>query len=487
MFSDDTLTAKVPGIYSYEGYHKGFQSQVANVVRQLNDEQSWVLGVTDTRAVTLPVAENTILEDQVRRLYLLDYTAAWKAFIAVVRIKPLSNTTEAIQTSQQLASADTPLRPLMVKIAHETTLSVDQSGAVASFASGVTNSVLASGRALTGALVGSKIQADSAVEKALVDDQFTSLRAFVTSGPDGKAQIDRVIGQIAEVQGQLIAADRAVQARTAPPASSATPALIAEASQMPEPVRTLLTTLTQQGARQTLAGLRVNLSDEIRADMGEFCQQAFTGRYPFDRNAQREAQLQDFATVFAPGGKFDQLMTKLGPYVDTSARTWRLRPIDGASLGESGSLVQLQRAQAIRDTFFAGTATPTIRVTFKPLEMDPYLSSFSLDIDGQAIRYQHGPPFATTVTWPGLHTTNQVRLNVTPAPPPGTPDLVFEGPWALLRMIDRLKLETTSAPERFIATFNIAQHPARFEVSATSVRNPLTMPELRDFRCPMGL
>ena len=356
VFSDDALAAKVPGLYSYDGYHKGFQSQVARVVGQLNDEQSWVLGVDATRTLTLPMVENSVLEDQVRRLYLNDYTAAWKAFIVLVRIKPLGNTTDAIQTAQQLAAPDTPLRPLMTKIARETTLSVDQTGGVSALASGVTSSVLAGGRALTGALSGSKIQADSAVEKQLVDDQFVSIRNLVASGSDGKAPIDRVIGQIAEVQGQLIAAERAVQAHTAPPPSSATPALMAEASQLPEPVRTLLTTLTQQGSRQTMAGLRVNLSDEIRADMGEFCQQAFGGRYPFDRNAQREAQLQDFAAVFAPGGKFDQLMTKIGPYVDTTARTWRLRPIDGTSLGDSGALVQLQRAQAIRDTFFAGTA-----------------------------------------------------------------------------------------------------------------------------------
>ena len=489
LFSGDSLNRSVPGLYSYDGYHKGFQTQVADVARQLDAEQSWVLGAAEGPDRNVALVDGNGLENQVRTLYLREYTAAWKAFIDAIRIKPLAGSTDAIQIAQLLSASDTPLRPLLKKISRETTLAApEQPGGVDGLVSGVRKSVVEQGKALAGRLGAPKLVLASDAEKALVDDQFTGIRQLVSPNPDGKAPIDRVIAQIAEVQGSLVAADRAVQSGLAPPPSASTPAMQVEASQLPEPVKSLLTTLTQQGTRQTLAGVRVNLSNEVRADVGDFCQKAFTGRYPFDRNAVREVQPQDFAQVFAPGGKIDQLMTKLGPYVDTSTRTWHFRPVDGVTLAsESGGLAQLQRAQAIRDAFFPGTATPTIRVTFKPLEMDPYLSLFSLDVDGQPVRYDHGPLIASTITWPGPRGSGQVRLLVTPAPPPGTPDLLFEGPWALLHLIDRVRMEPTNAPEKFVATFNIAQHWARFEVGATSVRNPLNMPELRDFRCPMGL
>ena len=57
----------------------------------------------------------------------------------------------------------------------------------------------------------------------------------------------------------------------------------------------------------------------------------------------------DFALLFAPGGKIDQLFQqKLAPYVDTTTRPWKLRPVEGTPLGaDNGSLPQFQRAAAI--------------------------------------------------------------------------------------------------------------------------------------------
>ena len=491
LFSNESLTRKVPGLYSYDGYHQGFQKRVAEVTQQLAEEQSWVLGIVDPSASKLPIIDVANLESQVRTLYLREYTAAWKSFIDGIRLKPMANAADSIQFARELSASDSPLRPLMRKISRETTLAGTQpTGGVLGMANDFKKTVVDKGNVLTGALGGPRTPTANALERSLVDDQFDAIRVLVTTPPDGKAPIEKVIAQISEVQLQLMAADNAVKGGAAPPASSSTLALRADASQQPEPVKSLLNSLTQQGARQSLIGLRQNLSSEVRAQVGEFCQKALTGRYPFDRSSQREVQQQDFAQLFAPGGKIDQLMQqKLAPYVDTSARVWKFRPVDGDSLGgDSESLVQLQRAQAIREAFFpAGTAVPTIRVTFKPIEMDTTISLFNLDVDGQAVRYEHGPQIPASIAWPGQRGTNQVRLQLTPAPPVGTPDLVFEGPWALFRLFDRVRMEPTGVPERFVAVFDVAGRKARFEVAASSVRNPLNMPELRDFRCPMGL
>jgi type VI secretion system protein ImpL len=161
--------------------------------------------------------------------------------------------------------------------------------------------------------------------------------------------------------------------------------------------------------------------------------------------------------------------------------------VDGTPLGaDSGSLPQFQRAATIRETFFPSGNAPSLRLDFKPLEMDPSISQFTLDVDGQVVRYDHGPQIPVSVQWPGPRGTLQVRVQVVP-PGNGTTGLVHEGPWALLRLFDRVRIEPTNVPERFRATFDVDGRKAVFEVTASSVRNPFRLRELSEFSCPSGL
>jgi type VI secretion system protein ImpL len=154
---------------------------------------------------------------------------------------------------------------------------------------------------------------------------------------------------------------------------------------------------------------------------------------------------------------------------------------------EHGTLPQFQRAQAIRETFFPAGNTPSLKLQFKPLEMDASLKQFILDVDGQIVRYDHGPQIPSTVQWPGPRGTTQVRVQVSPPGAGSTFGSVFEGPWALLRLFERVTIEPTNAPERFRATFDVDGRKAVFEVTASSVRNPFRLRELNEFACPVGL
>ncbi len=236
--------------------------------------------------------------------------------------------------------------------------------------------------------------------------------------------------------------------------------------------------------------VRQNLSGEVRSQVGEFCQQAIAGRYPIDRNAARDATPADFALMFGPGGKIDQLFQqRLAAYVVTTTRPWRFRPVEGAPLGtDTGSLGQFQRAQAIRDTFFPAGNTPALKLQIKPVEMDLSIKNIILDIDGQIVRYDHGPQIPTPVVWPGPRGTGQVRVTVNPPGSGTTFGTVFEGPWALLRLFDKVNFEPVANSQvTFRATFDIDGRKAVFEVTASSVRNPFRLRELHDFQCPMGL
>lgn len=484
------LTKGVPGLFSYDGYHKGFQAVVGDVTKQLADEQGWVLGLqgADAKGAEALLGSGRLVDD-VRRIYLNEYAAAWEAFIADIRLVPVTSIAQSVQTTRLLAAPDSPMLPLLRAISRETTLLAKGAGATDTVKEGLRGAVQASRDRLLGS-VGVKAPttgAPTARIESLVDDRFVGLRRLVTAPEGGKAPIEGVMSRLGELQVLLTAVDSAVKGGAAPPASPLPTQIKAEAANSPEPVRSMLDTLGNTSSRAALVQVRENLARDVRSQIGEFCQQAVTGRFPFDPNSTRDVTQADFAAIFGPGGKFDLLMQqKLAPYVDTSTRPWSFRPVDGTPLGtDSGSLPQFQRAAVIRETFFAaGAAGPSLRLEFKPVEMDPALQQFVLDVDGQIVRYAHGPQIPTVVQWPGPRGSGQVRVMVSPS---GSTGMVADGPWALFRLFERVNLQPGSAPEKFRATFDLDGRKAVFDVTTSSVRNPFRMAELKQFTCPNGL
>ncbi len=492
--SNQPLTKGVQGLFTYDGYHKGFQAEVERVSAELADEQGWVLGVTAApRTAASLLIPGESLADQVRRLYLTDYAKTWEGFIGDIRLVPLTSLAQSVQTARVLSAPDSPLPPLMKALSRQTTLaSVGDGGVLDKAKQRATSTIKQGSDKLKEILVPSPAAPPGgSLEATLVDDRFAALRRFVTAPEGGKAPIDDTVALIGEVHVLLTSVKTAVESKAPMPASPVPNKVKAEAAGLPEPARSVLASLGNSSASVTQIMMRQILSEDVRAQVGEFCNQAIAGRYPVDPRATRDATQADFAQVFGPGGKFDQLMQgKLLAFVDTSARpTWRFKPVEGTPLGSDvGTLPQFQRAAVIRDTLFpAGANTPTLRLEFKPVEMDPLLSQFVLDIDGQVVRYAHGPQIPTTVQWPGPRGSSQVRVQVSPPSATGNTGMSTEGPWALWRMFDRVRIDPGNSPEKFRATFDVDGRKAVFDVTTSSVRNPFKLRELTDFSCPSGL
>ena len=59
------------------------------------------------------------------------------------------------------------------------------------------------------------------------------------------------------------------------------------------------------------------------------------------------------------------------------------------------------------------------------------------------------------------------------------------GPWALYRLLDAGSVLRQG--DSLVANFTIEGEEVSYEFNANSVFNPLTLPALREFRCPTGL
>jgi type VI secretion system protein ImpL len=487
--SGTPLTKGIPGLFTYDGYHKGFQREVGRVSQQLAEEEVWVLGVP---ATDRPAFGQNQVADQVRRVYLTDYAQIWEELVADLKLIQPKSLAEAVQIARTLSAPDNPLVPLLRAMSRETTLTTSPD--LAAKAESAVRSRIEQSKKELGTLFGTQADKPAAAPTAqiesIVDSRFTALRQHVTgAGGQGPAPVDETVKLLNEIYTFLNAADTAVKSGAPPPPSEVPNKVKAEGARAPEPVRSLLSSLSVAGNMLALGVTRANLGQAINSQIGEFCRVAAAGRYPFVRSSERDVTQEDFARLFAPNGLIDDFFQKhLQPFVDTSTRPWTFKDVAGASMGSPGTLLTFQRAAAIRETFFRGAGNvPGLRLDFKPDAMDTSITQFILDVDGQIVRYAHGPAIPVSIQWPGPRGSTQVRVELSPPSATGRSGIVTSGPWALFRMIDKLQLEPGQAPERFRVTFNVEGRKASFDVTTSSVRSPFRLKELEEFTCPTGL
>ena len=494
--SGEPLTRGVPGLYSFDGYHKAFVTEAERVSRQLEAEQHWVLGTestaTDKAQAAAARASGTdpVLEG-VRRLYLDDYANTWEAFVRDIRVIRPPGMAQSIQLAQVLSASDSPLPTLMRAIVKEVTL-VPAEGSDKGVADKVADTLR--GKRDEMAKLFGKASVNSAPAtgtvarpELIVDSRFESLRRMVAGKP---AQIDQVGGLMGELYTYLVGVDDAQKRKLNPPPSDIATRIKAEAARLPDPVRSTMGDLADLALRGIQGQTRSLLNEKLTAQVSDFCSKALAGRYPLVRASDRDATQDDFARVFSAGGLMDDFVQReLLPFVDTSTRPWTFRKTGELSGGDaSAGLTQFERAQIIRDVFFRGGGkTPALRMEMKPVEMDASITQFNLDVDGQLVRYSHGPQVPTAITWPGPRGTSQVRLTLAPTPAGRPSGATFDGPWSLFRLFDRTKIEPTAQPEKFRVTFDVDGRKAVFEVTTNSVQNPFRLRELEQFSCPTRL
>ncbi|HOA92838.1 MAG TPA: type VI secretion system membrane subunit TssM [Quisquiliibacterium sp.] len=498
--SGRSLNEGVPGIFTYDGYHKGFSKALDEVIRDLAAEEVWVLGIKDSENArrAADAAGRQELTDDVKRLYLNDYASTWERFVADISVVRGNDLSQTIQSAKLLSAPDSPLPRLLRAIVREVSLTesetrtaVDKAVEKAASAVKDTKDTLSRllGPAATDAAARA-VQGQGGRIESIVDDRFDALRRTVRApASGGPAPIDQTVALINDFYMLMTATDTAVKSGGPPPASDVPARIKSEAGRLPEPLRAMLGGLAASGSSQAQGATRENISRALKTSITEFCTKAVANRFPFVRDGKDDVTPDDFARLFAPGGLMDDFFQKnLAAYVDTTVKPWKFRQLSDVSMGDSKALIEFQRAAEIRNVFFGGGGRDiALRIEMKPLEMDPAILQFSLDVDGQVLRYAHGPSVPQSIQWPGPKKTNQIRIQVSPPGASGSSGLVFEGPWALFRMFARAQIEQGSQPEKFRASFAIDDRRIQFDVTTASVQNPFRLNELQAFRCPTGL
>lgn len=495
------LTQGISGLFTYDGYHGVFSHELPKVTTLLSKEEGWVLGQADGKRSTTNEVLTGQLANEVKRLYLMEYAKLWEDYLADVRPTRIASLDHAGEQARLYSSANSSLEQFIRAVARETTLSRrpgTEAGASASTSSWLgekLNRIREEQRQLS-RLTGKPLNvagltAAGTLEADIVDFRFREYRRLATSNGSGPTPLTTSLLVLNEASAVIASARQQIKAGgTVPPTLSSTLERVrAEAKRLPPPLNAMYDDLAESTSAMVGRDVRSTIGGNLNATIGDFCRRAVLGRYPFTRSAGRDVTADDFSKLFAPGGSMDEFFrSTLQSMVDISTATWTFKQgVDGTPVGGSASLASFQRAATIRDVYFrTGGKVPGIRLDIKPIEMDASISQMVLDVDGEVLRYQHGPQIPKSIHWPGTRGTGQVRLQITAAGAENA-GIVSEGPWALHRLFDRAQILPGNAPEKFTAIFNVDGRRVRMEVTTSSVFNPFRLKAMEEFECPNNL
>lgn len=480
----------VPGIYTYDGFHRFYLSQLANVAQSLVDEQ-WVIGAGGELGGVEP--ELLRLGPELLDRYARDFAAAWNGMLGRLRFKAMTKDGPDYLVLSAAGAPGSPIGQLFEAVAAETALTRPprQDGADPS-----SEQNLAAGLARIGiVLPGGKSQdragaafAAAAAETpgAGIEAQFRPYQLLVIGQP-GQRPVDALIQNFRDIyQTMLLAASAPAQSEHANANLQLQIATLrTNASRLPRAlagmVRQAADEFDADAAETSIAQLNKSLSETVT----EPCQKAIADRYPFAAGGSDEVPVSDFAALFAPNGIIDRYFAQyLAPLVDMNGQSWEWKQDSrvGQQLSKA-TLKDFQLAGEIRDAFFpTGSSAPSVTFTVTPLTLHTDADQAVLDFDGQTVQsYQNGSG-AGTIAWPGGAADDSASLTLSPELPGRDSSVKFHGVWALKRLFESGSL--TRNGDALEARFVIGGRDVSYTIKAGQAGNPFAIPALSGFSCP---
>ncbi|WP_250517078.1 type VI secretion system membrane subunit TssM [Caballeronia sp. INDeC2] len=455
------LTQGIDGAYTREGFEAFARLREGALANLTKDD--WVLGNGQSREDPQNAQNADTLRAALTRLYSEEAIREWDALLADIGVVPFTAPDEGARVANLLGSPNSPLRALIQAIARETTLTppAAQPGKLDTIKQSI------------------GVDTDRPAAPTLVDTHFQALHDLAG------APLDDIINALKDAASTLQAEDTARKQSLPLPATGPLDRLKLMSQNAPAPVAAVLQGVAGNADTVQIQSQRAQLQSLWASTVAPACRQALDGRYPLAKNSTRDAAPDDFARVLAPGGLIDAFFQKnLQNRIDTSGAVWKWRP-EAKALGIPDDVpVQFQRAAMLRDALFRdGGRDVSVRFSAKVASLDPSVKRFMLDVDGTQLTASSDAPNATAAfQWPSGKGTGQAHVELDPANG-ATPRA--DGPWALFRLFDNVRIQQAGQPDHFTASFDGGK--VALALVAGSVNNPFRAGVLNAFRCPASL
>ncbi len=491
-------TIRVPSFFTYNGFYQALLAHMPDIASKMQKEQ-WVLGQPgDQSAIKQQYASMT---PDIIDLYGKEFLAAWNVALSNLQMRSLIADAPKYLALSAASAPTSPIRQIFESVRDETSLTREKkggSGANAEVkaeakkdAAQVLKSRLGTvtGEALDLMMKSQRRAGDPPAEVpgASIEANFKPYQLLVDGEP-GTRPMDALLANLNELYRNLTlaASNPGASKQALEQVDVQNASLRSNVTRLPQPLAGMMDKVAHD-----IAGYESNVSiAQLTRDLAEQvttpCQKVTTNFYPFAKS-DRDVPMADFARTFAPGGIIDKFFSSsLAPMVNTAGKTWVWRPNPQLTRKLSDTtLRQFQQAAEIRDAFFpSGANQPAISFEVRPQTLSGEATGATLLINGASVASVQGTNPAVNVQWPGAG-AGAASIAIQPDLPDRKSTLERTGAWALFRLLDAGSVLPHG--NTVGASFVIGGREVSYQFTAASLNNPLSLPSLRQFKCPNGL
>ena len=504
--SGEPLNGGIPGIYTNQGFNTYFLFQALDVAARIQKE-GWVVGSNDESEIT---DENLVfITRDVLDLYYNDFIKRYNGLLADLDIIPVESITGAAEIANILSGPTSPLVKILQAVASETALAgLEQDSASsenAANAVGTADSLLMNSRqnmsmrnqillrsvSKAGQDAASGSTANTSKEPGeYVADRFEWVRKFTNSVEGQPTDLDKMTNLLMGLYEELNERSFEEDGDTNTGNNVAFKKFKQSTTNMPAPIKRWADQIVGGSSSIASDGTRLKLNNVWKANYMPFCEQALNNRYPFSRHSESNVSLQDFGKLFSNNGLIQKFFNEeLIKIVDTSARPWKWKKVNGSDLGISQKVLSdFEVAATIRDTFFNdGGNLPSIKFQLKVDQMDRQISKIELTVDDMVLKLKRrgssgSKPVA--VKWPGE--VGVASLSLFPKLNWTNTEISKEGPWAFYRLLDLAEIQNTDISDRTKIIFKVGRREVILNLLSGSILNPFSLKDIASFSCPKG-
>ncbi len=443
--ADRTVVAgsyAVSGAFTREAWHGYVKDAIKDAANTELQSTDWVLKTASSDDLTLEGSPEQI-QKALTELYKNEYVREWQKFMQGVSVQDFASFDAAVVNMNRLGDPTNSPVGIVLKTLYEQTswdnpsvlndrLVQGQRGFVEWFKQTVL------GQAPAGMNVSMEVNLGKEAEIPLgsIGKAFSGLTRLMAPRENGEPLVRAYLASLGKIrarfnqmktQGDPGPASKQLMMQTLEGSGEMAEALKLVDDQMlvgmPEASKAALRPILVRPLMQSFAVIVKPAEAELNrvwmAQVFDPYQRTLSTKYPFDRNSRLEASPTEIAKVFGSEGAVAKyveqalgaLVTKRGDTL--AARTWadigvRLRPEFTAGLGAWVAPLNGQGAQASAGGAPAAAEAQTV---FQVLPVaSPGLSEYTVDIDGQVLRYRNGAATWTNFVWPGPGTPG-VRIS----------------------------------------------------------------------------
>lgn len=448
----DLARVAISSFYSVENFSRVYNQDIPNISKTITTN-NWVLGITNN-APAADSSDTATLIQEVRDLYLQQYSAHWEGLLNKIRFTKTTQFSDVQTAILLLSNNQSPLWQIVTLIAQNSTMKAEAPSDV------------------------------STASQQLKD--WLSQGDNITALTENLQQLSAYISNITETPDLKNSAYVATMKHLAPQTTQdILTTLLATTAALPAPINQWVASVTRNTWHAMLYQSAQYLNQLWKTSVLPEYNSVVKNRYPIFANSSQDMTLTDFSQFFEPNGTIDAFLNYyLKPFIDTSHFYWTWKVMDGEKLPLSqNALESFLRANLIQKMFFhEGVNGPHTEFLLTPVGLTPNVAEFNLNMEGQIITVSAtAENYPVPMQWPGsIPGFVNMRFDTTDGL---HPTIASNGTWAWFRELQHATITTTSDPKQYTVVFSANHNEASLTLSTPDLVNPYIPNILDAFRC----